>query len=171
MTASELRTRIEGEVLEPGDPAFEDARSLWNMRFDRRPDLVARCSGSEDVAAAIDFARSRDMPLTVKAGGHSYAAHSVAGEGLLIDLGEVKTIDVDLDRKTATIGPGVTCGMLDAATQEHGLATTTPTVSSVGVIGAALGVSRSEIRADPRQRHVGADGHGRWGHGGHRSRP
>lgn len=139
MTAPELRTRIQGQVLEPGDPGFEEARSLWNMRFDRRPDLIAQCSGSGDVAAAIEFARSREMQLTVKGGGHSYAAHSVAEGGLLIDLGTMRSIDVDVDAKTVTIGPGVTCGMLDAATQKHGLATTTPTVSSVGVIGAALG--------------------------------
>ena len=139
MSVPELRTRIKGDVLEPGDPGFEEARSLWNMRLDRRPDLIARCSGSEDVAAAIEFARSREMQLSVKAGGHSYAAKSVADSGLLIDLGAMNSIDVDVDRKTVTIGPGVTCGMLDAATQEHRLATTTPTVSSVGVIGAALG--------------------------------
>lgn len=137
MTASEVRNRIQGDVLEPGDPGFEDARSLWNMRFDRRPDLIARCSGSDDVVAAIEFARSQQIPLAVKAGGHSYAAHSVPEGGLLVDLGAMNNIDVG--ERTVTIGPGVTCGMLDAATQKHGLATTTPTVSSVGVIGAALG--------------------------------
>jgi len=165
---------MQGEVLEPADPGFDEARSLWNMRFGRRPDLVARCIASEDVAAAVDFARSNGMQLSVKAGGHSYAAKTVADSGLLIDLSAMKAIEIDLEEDVATIEPGVTCGELDAATQKHGLATTTPTVSSVSVVGAALGggsgylgrkygltvdnlLSAHVVTADGREIDVGPD--------------
>jgi FAD/FMN-containing dehydrogenase len=134
-----LADSIKGEVLRPDSPSFDEARALWNQRFDRRPDLIARCADAADVAAAISFARREDLTLSVKGGGHSYAANSVADGGLLIDLSPMRSIDVDADSRTALVGGGVTCGELDAATQEQGLATPLPTVSSVGIAGGALG--------------------------------
>ena len=130
---------VRGDVFGPDDAGFDGARDLWNVRFDRRPDLVVRCSTSSDVKAAIDHAREVGMRLSVKGSGHSYAANSVADGGLLIDLSHMKIITVDTAAKTVVVEGGVTCGELDAATQAYGLATPTPTVSSVGVIGAALG--------------------------------
>ncbi|GMQ93744.1 MAG: FAD-binding oxidoreductase [Acidimicrobiia bacterium] len=138
MDTSDL-SRVVGRVLEPGDGGFDEARALWNTRFDRRPDLVVRCTSSSDVKASIDYAREHEMQLSVKGGGHSYAANSVADGGLLIDLSLMKAIRVDAEARTVTVEGGVTCAEMDAATQEFGLATPTATVSSVGVIGAALG--------------------------------
>ena len=89
--------------------------------------------------AAVDYARDHGMKLSVKGGGHSYAANSVSDDGLLIDLSLMKKITVDTERRTVAVEGGVTCAEMDAATQEHGLATPSTTVSSVGVIGAALG--------------------------------
>lgn len=134
-----LRDTLEGNLLQPGDDGYEDARSIWNVRFDRRPDLIARCAKPDDVRASIDFARENGLTLSVKGGGHSYAAKCVADSGLLVDLSLMNSVEVDAPGGTATIGPGVTCGLLDAATQSLGVAVPTPTVSSVGVIGAALG--------------------------------
>jgi len=139
MGGSELAEQIRGQVLESGDGGFDEARALWNTRFDRRPDLVVRCTSSSDVKASIEYAREHELRLSVKGGGHSYAANSVADGGLLIDLSLMKAARVDAEARTVTIEGGVTCAELDAATQEHGLATPTATVSSVGVIGAALG--------------------------------
>lgn len=139
MDVSGLASALGGELLEPDDAGFEEARALWNVRFDRRPDLIARCTSRDDVAAAVDFARENAQVLSVKGGGHSYAARSVAEGGLLIDLSPMKSVRVDREAAVVRIEGGVTCAELDAATQEHGLATPTPTVSSVGVIGAALG--------------------------------
>ena len=139
MNKADLASCLRGVLLEPGDDGFDDARSLWNVRFDRNPDAIIRCANGADVKAAIDFARFRGMQLSVKGGGHSYAANSVADGGLLIDLSPMKTVRVDTDAKTVTVEAGVTCAEMDAATQDHGLATPAPTVSSVGVIGAALG--------------------------------
>ncbi len=128
-----------GEVFGPSDDGFDDARGLWNVRFDRRPDLIARCLTSDDVKAAVDYAREGGVRLSVKGGGHSYAANSVADSGLLIDLSHMKKIAVDAAARSVTVEGGVTGAELDAATQPFRLATPTPTVSSVGVIGAALG--------------------------------
>jgi FAD/FMN-containing dehydrogenase len=139
MTIAELAAALEGELLRPEDAGFDEARSLWNVRFDRSPDVIARCATTGDVKAAIDHARQSNTRLSVKGGGHSYAANSVGGGGLLIDLAPMKTLAVDPETRTVTVGPGVTGAEMDAATQAHGLATPTPTVSSVGVIGAALG--------------------------------
>jgi len=130
---------VVSRLLESSDAGFDEARALWNTRFDRRPDLIVRCTSSEDVKASIDFAREQGLRLSVKGGGHSYAANSVADGGLLIDLSPMKAVRVNAEAKTVTVEGGVTCAETDAATQEHGLATPTTTVSSVGVIGAALG--------------------------------
>lgn len=137
--SADLTNRLDGELMERGASGFDDARALWNMRFDRRPDLISRCQSSGDVKLVVDFAREHGLRLSVKGGGHSYAANSVADGGLLIDLSAMKVVSVDAKARTVTVEGGVTCAEMDAATQEHGLATPTPTVSSVGVIGAALG--------------------------------
>jgi FAD/FMN-containing dehydrogenase len=175
-SATELAAQLEGDLLAPGQGGFDEARSMWNARFDRRPDLIARCTSAADVQASVTFATEQGLRLSVKGGGHSYAGKSVAEGGLLIDLSSMKPIDVDVPGKRATIGPGVTCAELDAATQAHGLATPTPTVSSVGVVGAALGggsgyLSRAfgltldsvtaadVVTADGRQLRVSADEH------------
>lgn len=139
MDAAKLDRELSGRVLAPGDAGFDEARALWNGRFDRRPDLVAVCSNAEDVSASIGFARGRGLRVSVKGGGHSYAAKAVAEGGVLVDLSLMKSIQVDVGARTVSIGPGVTCAELDEATQRFGLATPTPTVSSVGAIGAALG--------------------------------
>lgn len=139
MTAAELGARLNGRVLEPGDPGFDASRAIWNVRFDRSPDLIAQCQNADDVAAAIDYARNQGLELSVKGGGHNYAAKSVADGGLLVDLSQLNSISLDAGARTAEIGGGVTCAELDAVTQQQGLAFPTPTVSSIGVVGAALG--------------------------------
>jgi FAD/FMN-containing dehydrogenase len=136
---SDLAAALGGNLLEKGETGFDEARGTWNGRFDRRPDLIALCTSTDDVKAAVDFARENGIRLSVKGGGHSYAGNSVADGGLLIDLSSMKSIIIDAEARTATVAAGVTCGGLDAVTQQRGLATPTPTVSSVGVIGAALG--------------------------------
>jgi len=176
MDDTALRTRLKGGVSMPGDADFDEVRGLWNARFDRRPEVIARCATSHDVKASVDFARDQGLRLSVKGGGHSYAARTVADGGLLVDLSLMKAIRVDVDAQTLTVEGGVTCAEMDAATQQHGLATPTPTVSSVGVIGAALGggagylsrkyglmidnvISAEIVTADGRQLHVTGEEH------------
>ncbi|HEX8207976.1 MAG TPA: FAD-binding protein, partial [Solirubrobacteraceae bacterium] len=87
-----LAERIEGRVISPGDADYDDARAIWNGMIDRRPALVARCLTSADVAAAVVFAQVRDIPLTVRGGGHNVAGSAVADGALVIDLGEMRAV-------------------------------------------------------------------------------
>jgi FAD/FMN-containing dehydrogenase len=139
MDAQYLGRQVSGPVLGATDDGYDEARSIFNRRFDRRPDIIVRCQHADDVRIAVDFARQEDLTLSVKGAGHSYAGNTIGDGGLLIDLSLMKAIRVDVESRTAIVQPGVTCAELDLATQEHGLATPSPTVSSVGVAGAALG--------------------------------
>ncbi|HUE86508.1 MAG TPA: FAD-binding oxidoreductase [Vicinamibacterales bacterium] len=139
MNVQRLRKTIDGKVLAPGDTGYDEARRVWNARFDRRPDLIVQCRTGGDVERAVTLARERGLPISVKGGGHSYAGTSVGDGGLLVDLSLMKAIRIDAQARTVDVEAGVTCAELDQATQEHGLATPLPTVSSVGVAGAALG--------------------------------
>jgi FAD/FMN-containing dehydrogenase len=139
MNARTLADQIQGQVVEPADHDFDEARSVSNGRFDRRPDIIVRCRDAYDVRSAVSFARREGLTLSVKGAGHSYAGNTVGDAGLLIDLSLMKAIRVDVESRSAIVEPGVTCGELDHAAWACGLATPGPTVSSVGVAGAALG--------------------------------
>ncbi len=135
----DLAHHTSGPVVGPGDAGYDEARSVFNARFDRRPDLVLRCHGAADVKAGIDFARERSLLLSVKGGGHSYAANTVGDGGLLLDLSPMKQMEINVGARTARVGPGVRWRELDARTQAHGLAAVGGTVSTVGVAGFTLG--------------------------------
>jgi FAD/FMN-containing dehydrogenase len=134
-----LDGRFAGDLIAPGHPAYEDARRVWNGTVDRRPALIARCRGEDDVVAALLFARERDLPVAVRGGGHNVAGNAVCDDGVVIDLSGLKRVDVDADRRVARVEPGVVLGELDRATQAHGLATPTGNVSMTGVAGLTLG--------------------------------
>ena len=136
---TQLTDALDGEVLGPADAGYDDARAVWNGRFSRRPDLIARCVSTADVAAAVRVARSHDMPVSVKGGGHDYAGRTVGQGGLLIDLGRMRSVEVDVQARRAKVMGGATWRDVDEATQAHGLATPAGTVSSVGVGGFTLG--------------------------------
>lgn len=130
---------IEGRVLRPDDPGYDESRTVWNARFESRPDLIVRVAGPRDVASALDYARARGLAVGVKSGGHDYAGNSACDGGLLIDLGDLRRIEVDPAARRAVVGAGATWGEFDAAVAPHGLATTAGTVSTVGVAGFTLG--------------------------------
>lgn len=134
-----LAERLDGLLLTPGDDAFDGARRIWNGRLDRTPAAIARCTGPEDVEAALASAREREVPLAIRSGGHDYAGNSVCEGGLVIDLSLIDRIVLDEAERVVRVGPGATWGEIDAVTQEVGLATTGCTVSSVGVAGYTLG--------------------------------
>ncbi|HSI98809.1 MAG TPA: FAD-binding oxidoreductase [Patescibacteria group bacterium] len=139
MDVTELGKIVEGRVIGPGDAEFDVSRKVWNARFDRSPDLIVRCLTSSDVAASVRWAVRQDVPLFVKGGGHSYAGTTVGTGGLLLDLSPMSGIKVRAEERRVTVQAGATWAALDSATQHHGLATTGPTVSSVGVAGSTLG--------------------------------
>jgi FAD/FMN-containing dehydrogenase len=130
---------LSGRLLLRGDDGYDDARTIWNRTIDRRPALIARCAGADDVVSAIRFAREHDLLVSVRGGGHNVTGHAVCEGGLMIDLSPMKEARVDPARRRLTAGPGLTWGELDGATQRHGLATTGGIISSTGVSGLTLG--------------------------------
>lgn len=128
-----------GRQLVRGDVGYDEARKVFNGMIDRSPALIARCTSPDDVSAAVGFAREGDLPLTVYGGGHSINGAAVIDDGLVIDLRELRSVQVDPKARTVDVGGGCTWGELDAATQEHGLAVTGGRVPSTGVGGLALG--------------------------------
>ena len=134
-----LRTNFGGELLVSGDAGYDEARALWNGDIDRRPALIARAAGTDDVAAAIAFGREHALELAVRGGGHSFAGHGVVDDGLMIDLSEMRQVSVDPSARRARCGGGTTWADLDAATQEHGLAVPGGVISHTGVAGLSLG--------------------------------
>ena len=135
----ELRSKVLGEVVTPVDPAYEEARLVWNGMIDRRPALVVRCSRTPDVAAALACAREHGLPVSVRCGAHSTPGYSSCDGGIVIDLRPMNGVEVDAESRTARVQGGAVWAELDAATQEHGLAVTGGRVSDTGVAGLALG--------------------------------
>jgi FAD/FMN-containing dehydrogenase len=135
----ELRARFRGRLLRPGDEGYETARKVWNGLIDRRPGLIAQCSGVADVIAAVTFANEHDLLVAVRGGGHSFPGHSVCDDGLVIDLSPMKGIRVDVASQTAQAQGGVTWGEIDHETQAFGLATPGGVVSTTGIAGLTLG--------------------------------
>ncbi|MFP5219306.1 MAG: FAD-binding oxidoreductase, partial [Actinomycetes bacterium] len=135
-----LRSVFAGEILTAADgDSYDQARTVFNAMFDRRPLAIARATCDGDVVAAVLLAQSARLPLAVRAGGHSVAGYSTIEDGLLLDLRPMRTIEVDPAERVARVGPGVTWGELDRATQEHGLATTGGRMTTTGVAGLVLG--------------------------------
>jgi FAD/FMN-containing dehydrogenase len=134
-----LRAAFRGALLRPGEEGYDDTRAVWNGAIDRRPALIARCVGADDVQAALRFARQHDLLVSVRCGGHSVAGHGVCDDGLMIDLSLMRGVTVDPRRRIARVSGGALLGDLDRATQRHGLATTTGLVSHTGIGGLTLG--------------------------------
>ena len=134
-----LRNHLHGQVIEPGDADYEQARRVWNGMIDRRPALIARCLDPDDVARAIRFAVKNDLPIAVRGGGHNVAGFGTCDGGLVIDLSPMDRITVDVAARTARAQGGLRWGAFDRATQAHGLATTGGLVSTTGIGGFTLG--------------------------------
>jgi FAD/FMN-containing dehydrogenase len=135
----ELGSAFAGELIGPEDSAYEDARRVYNGMIDKRPALIARCSGPDDVAMVVAFARDRDLPLAIRGGGHNGAGLGTVDDGVVIDLSLLKDIHVDPQARTVRVGGGCTWGEVDRATNEHGLATPSGIISTTGVGGLTLG--------------------------------
>jgi FAD/FMN-containing dehydrogenase len=134
-----LQGTIAGTVAIPGDAVYDTAVAIWNGVIERRPGVVVSCVSNDDVAAALSFARTRGLEVSVRGGGHNYAGHALCDGGLMIDLTPMKSIVVDAQALRVTCGGGTTWGELDAATQEHGLAVPGGFISTTGVAGLTLG--------------------------------
>src|SRR5215831_786437 len=133
--ADALREGFSGQVLEPGQPGYDESRLLFNPTIDRRPAVVARCATTADVVAAVNTARDGGLVVAVRCGGHSFSGLSTCDGGMQIDLRGLKSITVDPATRTARAGGGVLWGEFDAATQEHGLHTPGGRVTTTGLGG------------------------------------
>jgi FAD/FMN-containing dehydrogenase len=130
---------VAGEVILPGDTAYDAARRIWNAMIDRRPAVIVRCAGPADVPPVIAYAREHDLDVSVRGGGHNIAGSSMCDGGVVIDLSRMADVAVDASRRLASVQPGATLAHVDAATQVHGLATPLGINSTTGVAGLTLG--------------------------------
>ena len=138
-TVEQVRTKLRGGHLLPGDEGYDAARKIYNAMIDNRPGIIARCAGVADVVDAVNFARNNGLLVSVRGGGHNVSGNAVCDGGLMIDLSPMKGVRVDLDSKTARAEPGVTWAEFDRETQAFGLATTGGLVSTTGIAGLTLG--------------------------------
>jgi FAD/FMN-containing dehydrogenase len=136
---NDLRRSLAGPVVGPADAEYDAARRCFNALVDRRPAVIARCLGAEDVATAFDFATTEGLEVAVRGGGHNPAGHCVCDGGLVIDLSLMRSVSVDRDMRTARSQGGATWLDFDAATQAFGFVTPGGVVGSTGVTGLTLG--------------------------------
>ena len=135
----DLRARHRGPVLLAGDPGFDDSRTVWNGRIDRRPALILRCLGVADVVTGVNFARTNGLAICVKGGGHNIAGLAVADGAVMLDLGLMRGVFVDPAARIAHAQGGCLLGDVDRETQLHGLAAVLGFVSATGIAGLTLG--------------------------------
>jgi hypothetical protein len=166
--------RLHGRLVTANDADYDRVRRIWNRIIDRRPALIAQCSGAADITRCIEFARERDLLVAVRGGGHSYPGYSVCDGGLVIDLSPMRGVRVDPFARTARVAGGAWNGDLDWEAQQYALATPMGRVSHTGVGGLTLGggygrlsrqyglacdnvISADLITADARLLHVSAE--------------
>jgi FAD/FMN-containing dehydrogenase len=134
-----LTDGFAGEIVRPDDPGYDTARAVWNNTIDRRPALIVRPTGADDVVAALRFAREQDLVIAVRCGGHSIPGFSTCDDGIVIDLSRMRGAEVDPGRRTAKVRGGSLLAELDDAAQAHGLVCPVGVVSHTGVAGLTLG--------------------------------
>ena len=135
----DFRAGMHGQLLLRDMAGYDDARKIFNGMFDKRPALIARCAGAADVVRSVNFARSHDLLVAVRGGGHSLSGQSVCDNGLMIDLAPMRGVRVDTERQRAHADGGALLGDVDRATLAAGLVTPTGTVSHTGAGGLTLG--------------------------------
>ena len=134
----DFRSGLRGTSLIAGDDGYEEARVIWNASADKRPALIAQCSGVADVIDAVNFAREHDLLVAVRGGGHNVAGNATCDGGLVIDLSTLNGVHVDPSARRARVGAGAVLGDVDRETQAFGLATPLGVVSLTGVAGLTL---------------------------------
>ena len=173
-TITELAESLAGELVRPGDPNYDEARSIWNGAHDARPALIVYCAGVSDVIRAVEFARSENLRIAVRGGGHSIPGFSTVDGGIVIDLSNMKGVRVDPERRTVVAQAGCLWSDLDHETQAFGLALTGGLIGTTGIAGFTLGggigwlmrscgltcdnlISADVVTADGRLVHASAD--------------
>jgi FAD/FMN-containing dehydrogenase len=173
----QLRAAVNGRVITPDDTAYEQARTIFYGGFDqRRPAVIVRAANDTDVARVVELARDTGLPLAVRSGGHSPAGHSLSDGGIVLDLGQMRALDLDVAGRTGWAQTGLTAGAYTTAAAAHGLATGFGDTGSVGIGGITLGggigylvrkhgltidnlLAAEVVTADGQLLHVDADHH------------
>jgi FAD/FMN-containing dehydrogenase len=135
----EFAANLRGELVRPEDEGYDTTRAVFNGMIDKRPAIIVRCAGISDVIRGVSFARTHDLLLSVRGGGHSVAGNAVSDGGMMLDLSPMKGIRIDPARRTAQAQAGLTLGEFDHETQAFALATTLGVVSATGIAGLTLG--------------------------------
>ncbi len=139
LDVSSLRSRFSEELITPGSASYEKLRRTDNLAFDRHPVLIAGCTKTSDVVQVLDFARSHNLPLAVRGGGHSLAGYSSCDGGVIVDLAHMDAVSVDPRARTMTCGGGARVWQANEAGAKHGLALPLGICPDVGVSGLTLG--------------------------------
>jgi hypothetical protein len=138
-TIREFSSEVRGQLIRPQDDGYDKARSVFYGGFDRRPTLIVRVEDAKDVSRVVALARESGLELAIRSGGHSVAGHSVSDGGIVLDLSEMKNLEIDLERGTAWAETGLTAGEFTDAAGARGLATGFGDTGSVGIGGITLG--------------------------------
>lgn len=138
MIHDDLRSQLRGEMLEPGSSGYDLARGVWNGMIDRRPALIVRCRNAADVVAAVNHARTQNMVVAVRSGGHNVAGYAVCEGGMMIDMSSMSAVRIAPDLESASVEGGATWRDVDAATTPFGRATPGGLISATGVAGLTL---------------------------------
>ena len=116
-----LQGAFSGRVIAPGDAAYDEARAIFGGGFDGHPAVIVRAADAADVVKVVKLARETGLPLAVRSGGHSGAGHSTTEGGIVLDLRDLKSLDIDTQRKSAWAGAGLTAGDYSAGVGAHGM--------------------------------------------------
>jgi FAD/FMN-containing dehydrogenase len=139
VNTADLQASMAGRLVSSEHADYDELRTIWNAMIDRRPGLIIEAENETDVIAAVNFARENKLLMAVRAGGHNIAGTALCDAGVVLDLQQLKGIEVDPEQRTAKVQPGITLGDLDQATQTHGLAVPTGINSTTGISGLTLG--------------------------------
>lgn len=139
LSIPQLRAELDGPVIGPGDPEYDAARTVFYGGFDRRPAVVVRPADAAEVSRVVSLARETGLELAVRSGGHSMAGHSVSDGGIVLDLAGLRSLDIDVNRRTAWAGSGLTASEYATTAAEYGLVTGFGDSGSVGIGGITLG--------------------------------
>jgi FAD/FMN-containing dehydrogenase len=134
-----FRSAFHGQVFEPTDVGYDEARQIWNASISKHPAMIARCSGLADVIAAVNFGRANDLPTAIRGGGHNVGGRALCDDGLVIDLSRMRSVFVDASTRRVRVQGGATLGDIDREAQVFGLAVPCGIVSKTGIGGLTLG--------------------------------
>lgn len=139
ISVPQLRAALNGQVIAPDNAGYDEARTVFYGGFDRRPTVIVRAADEADVSHVVSLARETGVELAVRSGGHSLAGHGVSEGGIVLDLSNMRALQMDVERRTAWAQPGLTAGEYTTASGAYGLATGFGDTGSVGIGGITLG--------------------------------